>query len=126
VSVPGYDAEHAPEPARWLATEQAERVGAVERFHAASKAPHPPVERPRVHAALHVVVEDQLARADPPEAARAAARLVAGGWTRHDAVHAIGRVASDALAASLASGKFDPQAYARALDALDPKRPRED
>jgi hypothetical protein len=123
VSAPGYDAERAPEPSGWLASGQPERVGAVEAFHAASKAPHPVVERPRIHAALHVVIEDQIARNDPPETARAVARLVAAGWTRHDAVHAAGQVASAALAASLSSGKFDLQEYARALDAIDPGRP---
>lgn len=113
-----YDADRGPDAARWSAAAAAERVAAVEAHHAALDGPHPPVERARVHAALHVVVEDQVARGDPPEAARALARLVGAGVPRHLAIHAIGRIASDALAASLASGRFDAAAYARALDAL--------
>jgi hypothetical protein len=115
-----YDAEQAPEPAFWAAVPTEERVLAVEAHHAGLGTSHPKVERPRVHAALHVVVEDQLAGNAPPEAARALARLVAAGMARHAALHAIGRIASDALAASLASGRFDAAAYTRALDALTP------
>jgi len=68
-----------------------------------------------------VVVENQLALGEPPEAARALARLVAGGMDRHAAVHAVARVVSDALTAALRDGKFDGAAYARALDALGAK-----
>ncbi|MFT3914664.1 MAG: DUF1841 domain-containing protein [Anaeromyxobacteraceae bacterium] len=113
-----YDAERAPDAAPWSAASREDRVRAVEAFHAASQAPHPPIERARIHAALHVVVEDQLAKGEPPEAARAVARLVAGGATRHAALHEVGRVASAALQAALTTGRFDAEAYARALDAL--------
>lgn len=47
----------------------------------------------RLHAALHVVVENQLAANDEP-VVRALARLMKEGLTRHDAVHAIGSVAA--------------------------------
>ena len=66
-----YDAEQAPEPVRWGAAPKEERVLAVEAHHAGLGTSHPPVERPRVHAALHVVVEDQAAGNAPPEAALA-------------------------------------------------------
>jgi hypothetical protein len=115
-----YDADRAPEQGRWGEAAAEERVRAVEVHHANLDAPHPPVERARVHAALHVVVEDQVARQDPPEAARALARLVAEGVSRHAALHAIGRLASEALAASLSVGHFDAAGYARALDDLGP------
>jgi len=119
-----YDPERAPDPERWREAGQAERVDAVEAHHAGSKGPHPIVDRPRVHAALHVVVEDQLARDEPPEVRQALARLLAGGLARHEALHAIGRVASDALAATLAEGRFDARSYAKALDALTPAAAR--
>jgi hypothetical protein len=120
-----YDAERGPDAARWRVAGMEERVMAVEAHHAALAVPHPPVERARVHAALHVVVEDQVARNDPPEAARALTRLVAAGASRHEAIHAIGRIASGALAASLEAGRFDAAAYARALDGLGPRGGRE-
>jgi len=119
-----YDADRAPDAKGWRSAGQADRVDAVEAHHAAARDPHPPTDRPRVHAALHVVVEDQLARGEPPEVRKALDRLVAGGLRRHEALHAIGRVASDALAATLAEGRFDARSYASALDALTPAAAR--
>ena len=117
-----YDADRAPEPGAWKAAAQEERLRSVEAHHLALARPHPPMPKPRVHAALHLVVEDQLASGEPPEVRRALERLVAGGLTRHDALHAVGRVAADALDAALTEGRFDLAAYARALDTLRPLR----
>ncbi len=116
-----YDAERAPDPAAWAAASEAERVAAVEAHHRARAAPHPPTRQPRVHAAVHVVVEDQLASGSPPEARRAMDRLQRGGLSRHEAVHAIASVAAAAAQAALSGARFDPAAYARALDALTPE-----
>lgn len=115
-----YDADRAPEPRAWKDATQEERLRAVEAHHRALTLPHPPTPKARVHAALHIVVEDQLAAAAPPEVRRAVERLVAAGLTRHDALHAVGRVAADALDAALSGGRFDAAAYARALDSLGP------
>src|SRR5512138_3269939 len=113
-----YDADRAPDPAAWTAASDAERLAAVEAHHRALAAPHPPVRQPRVHAAIHLVVESQLATGAPPEARRAMDRLVRGGLSRHDAVHAIASVAAAAAQGALSGGRFDAAAYARALDAL--------
>jgi hypothetical protein len=113
-----YDGDRAPDPRAWKDATQEERLGAVEAHHHALARPHPPMPKPRVHAALHLVVEDQVASGEPPEVHRAIERLVTAGLTRHDALHAVGRVAADALDAALASGRFDAAAYARALDSL--------
>jgi hypothetical protein len=115
-----YDADRDPDLNAWKEASQDERLRAVEEHHRALGGPHPPMPKPRVHAALHLVVEDQLATGEPPEARRALERLVAGGLTRHEALHAVGRVAADALDAALAGGRFDREAYARALEALRP------
>jgi uncharacterized protein DUF1841 len=113
-----YDAERAPLPEGWLATAEPLRVAAVEAHHRALAAPHPPITRARVHAAIHVVVENQLAADRPPEARRALDRLVRAGRSRHEAVHAIADVVAGAAQAALSGGGFDAAAYARALDAL--------
>lgn len=113
-----YDADRAPDPKRWLEVPAPERVVAVEAHHRALAVPHPSSPKPRLHAALHVVVEDQLARDDPPEARRALERLVRGGLSRHEAVHALGLVAADAAEKAIARGRHDAAAYARELDAL--------
>jgi hypothetical protein len=113
-----YDADRGPDARAWTEADERERVAAVEAHHAALAGRHPPVPQPRLHAALHAVVENQLAQDEPPEARRALARLVASGLGRHDAVHAIATVAADAANATLAGGRFDRAGYARALDAL--------
>jgi hypothetical protein len=64
------------------------------------------------------VVEDQLASGAPPEARRAMDRLVRAGLSRHEAVHAIASVVAATAQGALAGTRFDPGAYARALDAL--------
>ena len=63
--------------------------------------------RPRLHAAVHAVVETQLASGAPPETRRALERLLAGGLPRHEAVHAIGLIVANATAAALDGRAFD-------------------
>lgn len=50
----------------------------------------------RVHATIHVVVENQLAIPDEP-VARALSRLMREGLSRHDAVHAIGSLVAEQI-----------------------------
>ncbi len=113
-----YDAERAPDPAAWAAAPEADRLAAVEAHHRGLAKPHPAVRQPRVHAAIHLVVEDQLASGAPPEARRAMDRLVRAGLSRHEAVHAIAAVVATTAQGALSGSRFDPGAYARALDAL--------
>lgn len=112
-----YDADRAPDPQAWLAAGEDERLRAVEAHHA-GLASHARMPKPRLHAALHLVVEAQLAGGEPPEARRALARLVAGGLPRHEAVHAIGLLVANAASAALEGRAFDAATYARELDAL--------
>jgi hypothetical protein len=113
-----YDADRAPDPSAWTAAPEDERLAAVEVHHRALSSAHPPTPKPRLHAAIHLVVENQLAAGAPPEARRALDRLVRGGLARHEAVHAIASVVADAAHGALSGGRFDPAQYARALDAL--------
>ena len=113
-----YDADRGPDAPTWSAEDEDARLLAVEAHHASLAARHPPTPQPRLHAALHVVVENQLAADQPPEARRALARLLAGGLGRHDAIHAIASAAAGIVQATLAGGRYDRAAYARALDAL--------
>jgi hypothetical protein len=113
-----YDAEEGPDARAWLAASEGERALACERHHAALTSPHARVRNPRLHAAVHAVVENQLASGEPPEAPRALARLRGAGLSRHEAVHAIGLLVSNAMAAALEGRRHDPAAYARELDAL--------
>ncbi len=83
-----YDPSQPPEPGKWLELDEQERIMLVEDHHRRARTELP---NARLHAALHVVVENQLAANDEP-VVRAQARLMEDGLTRHDAVHAIGSV----------------------------------
>jgi ATP/maltotriose-dependent transcriptional regulator MalT len=119
-----YDGDVSPDPRAWAEADEGERLVAVEAHHRAIATRHAPAPNGRVHAALHVVVETQLASGEPPEARRALARLVAAGRSRHEALHAIAAVAADAVEAAMTGGRYDAAAHARALEALgrDPGR----
>ena len=114
-----YNPLSPPDPALWLSMDEQERMAAVLAWHEASTAPHPPVPRATLHAAVHTVVENQAA-ADDPAAVRATLdRLQADGLDRHAAVHAVASVAGDALSTALSAGaNFDAAAYEEALAEL--------
>lgn len=94
----------------------------LRREHAG--AGHPKVEggRLRLHLSIHAVVETQLAEARPPAVGETLARLVEAGLSRHDAIHAIGVVASEEVVACLSDPalKYDEARYVARLRALDP------
>jgi hypothetical protein len=86
-----YDPLVAPDPASWLATDEQERISLVTDYHGRARVKLPNI---RVHAVIHVVVENQIALAEAP-VARAMQRLMADGLDRHDAIHAIGAVLAE-------------------------------
>jgi hypothetical protein len=90
-----YDPEVAPNPEDWLASDEGERILRVEWYHRDARIEIPKAAR-RLHATLHVVVENQLASRDEP-VVRALVRLMKEGLSRHDAVHAIGCVVSESI-----------------------------
>ncbi len=88
-----YNPERESEPASWLNLDEQERIVLVETWHRGARITLPNV---RLHAALHVIVENQLAlKLDP--VVRAMHRLRKEGLTRHDAIHAIGSVVAEHL-----------------------------
>jgi hypothetical protein len=90
-----YDAEVAPDPDRWLALGEGERIVLVELHHRQARVPLPKSAR-TLHAATHVVVENQLAERDDA-VTRALSRLMKQGLSRHEAVHAIGAVVAEEI-----------------------------
>jgi hypothetical protein len=112
-----YDAEHDPEPAKWLALDEATRIELARRYHRRIRAELPNI---RAHAAAHAIVENQLAEG-LPEAKRALDRLLDDGLDRHDAIHAIGSVLMEHIwnLSNKPQGSGDPNApYLVALDKL--------
>ncbi len=111
-----YDPETPPSPGAWLASDEEERLAAVLEQHAADGVKLPSA---RLHAALHVVVENQVAEGHAA-VRRALERLLSQGLERHAAVHAIADVVAVQMRAHLVRGadRFDAAAYDRDLDAL--------
>ena len=88
-----YDPEMEPTGAVWLEIDEGERLLLVEEYHRDARIALPKRAR-RLHASMHVIVENQLALNDEP-VVRARARLMKEGLSRHDAVHAIGSVVAE-------------------------------
>jgi len=88
MSISYYDAESPMPPDEWLALPEAERLRAAQNYHVQSQIKVPSMQ---AHAAIHVIVENQLATGYGPSQ-RAIERLRTGGLSRHEAIHAIGSV----------------------------------
>lgn len=94
-----YDADNAPDPAEWLALSDSERVRVAQSHHVAQRVKGPNL---KAHAAVHVIVENQVATGFQPTC-RAIERLQQQGLSRHDALHAVGAVVAEFMFASLNS-----------------------
>ena len=88
-----YDPGCVPEPESWLELDEQERIALVEKYHRVARIRLPNVT---AHAALHVIVENQITLNVEP-VVRAMHRLGKEGLTRHDAVHAVGSVVAEHL-----------------------------
>ena len=85
-----YDASKAPDPQEWLELDESERLDLVKRYHIRAKLPVG--ENERLHAAAHVIVENQVALGDVTVVPATLARLMREGLDRHDAIDAIASV----------------------------------
>jgi len=83
-----YNPEMAPDPEKWLALEETQRIDLVLAYHRQMRAEFSNVN---LHADVHVIVENQLAEGFD-FAEDALDRLRAEGLDRHEAIHAIGSV----------------------------------
>ncbi|MFI5342112.1 MAG: DUF1841 family protein [Candidatus Methylomirabilales bacterium] len=74
---------------------------------------------PFLHIAAHVMIEAQLEKNDPPEAAQALERLRTNGIDRHQAIHHIASEMFEVMFPVLKEGKaFDIQRYRKRLRRL--------
>jgi hypothetical protein len=85
-----YNPTTPPNPSVWLELAEDERIRIVSLFHMVNRL-KTGIEQG--HAAVHVIVENQIAMGIEPTV-RAIARLQTQGLSRHDALHAIGSVIS--------------------------------
>ena len=110
----GYDPDEAPDPEAWLALDEDERRNRVEDFHRAAGIRIP---NAAVHAIIHTVIENQIARGLEP-VKRVLARLMGEGLDRHEALHAIGSVLAKRLHSMMKEQKGDSGEYLQAIEGL--------
>ena len=112
-----YDPGTAPDPDEWLALDEGERIHRIASYHRRAKVRLPNVQ---IHAALHSVVENQLAEG-LQTVRETVERLQSEGLSRHDALHAVGSVMVNSLHALLQEGaqaQFEVEAYFQELGSL--------
>jgi hypothetical protein len=112
-----YDPEKEPNPAEWLEMEEDERIIRIASYHRRVKAELPNLQ---LHAAMHAVVENQIAE-EMQTVRDTVARLQAEGLSRHDALHAVASVLVGCLQALMQKGAqaaFEVEAYFQELRAL--------
>jgi hypothetical protein len=80
----------------WLALDESERLSLVEAFHRDARIPLPKSAR-ALHAAIHTIVENQLALGEQETVRETLQRLLDDGLTRHDALHAIGATLAERI-----------------------------
>ena len=113
-----YDPDVGPDPADWLALDEAERLRQAMAYHRRHDVL---AANPEIHAAIHVVIENQIALGDETPVRQALDRLMAEGLTRHEAIHALGSVLTEMIVAVAddADGEeaapFQAQAYNDAI-----------
>ena len=78
----------------WLELDESERTWQVVRYHRKQRIRIP---NETLHAAIHVIVENQVALGDAFPAKAVLLRLTSQGLDRHEAIHAIGSVLSETL-----------------------------
>jgi hypothetical protein len=88
-TIENYDPLVEPAPDDWLAADEQSRIDAITRYHLREGFKG---ERLGAHAAVHGIVENQIALGDELPVRRTLQRLIAEGLDRHDAIHAIGSI----------------------------------
>jgi len=113
-----YDPLNAPDAAEWLATDEGERIERVRDYHRRTEVKLP---NARLHATMHVLVENQVAMGDELPVRRTLHRLQAEGLDRHEAIHAVGSVLAEHMHDLMKMGppKTDPnELYWASLESL--------
>lgn len=83
-----YDPLTPPKPDQWLELQEDTQIRMVREYH---KSGAPELLKEELHAAFHVMIENQLASDEVP-VRRTLDRLMEEGLDRHEAIHAIGSV----------------------------------
>ncbi len=89
-----YDPDRPVVAEEWSLLEEVEQIELVAEHHRRARIRLP---SPRLHAGLHVTVENQVLLGDETPVAAALQRLMGEGLDRHDAIHAIASVLSGVM-----------------------------
>ena len=89
-----YDPDIPPDGEEWSDLDESERIDLVIAYHRRARIAVPDA---RMHATLHVIVENQALLSDATPVAATLARLMVEGLDRHDAIHAIASVLSGVM-----------------------------
>jgi NAD-dependent DNA ligase len=84
-----YDPDINPDPTEWISMDDGLKMAFISDYHKSERISLPNL---MLHAAIHAVVENQIAMGDATDARSTLDRLIQEGLDRHDAVHAIGSV----------------------------------
>lgn len=110
-----YDPLQAPDAVGWLDTEEGERITLALDFHSRARAELP---NARLHATLHVIVENQVALGDETPVQVKVRQLMAQGLDRHEAIHAIASVLIKYLSDLTQNGPPNDDTHRRYYSAL--------
>jgi hypothetical protein len=113
-----YDPDLHIDPLAWTTLNEIERCSLVERYHRKKRIKMPNL---RLHAAIHAIVENQVALGAEIPAQKTLERLIQEGLSRHDAVHAIGSVLAGHMFVLMKHGAKDQDVnanYYRQLEEL--------
>ena len=86
-----YDPDRPVSVQQWTQFDEGKQIELVENYHHRARVRLPNL---RLHASLHVVVENQVLLGEEMPVAATLKRLMAEGLDRHDAIHAIASVLS--------------------------------
>ena len=99
----------------WIALDESERMRLVARYHRRQRIRLP---NETIHAAVHVIVENQVALGDAFPVKAVLFRLMNEGLDRHEAIHAIGSVLSEKLFEVMSEGHVEGDINADYLEKL--------
>ncbi len=105
-----YDPLSAPDPDDWQSMDEDERINLVMEYHRDAGVE---LSNERVHAVVHVVVENQIALGDEIPVQGTLERLIGEGLHRHDAIHAVGNVLANFIHELLGDDDAAPSANER-------------
>lgn len=112
-----YDPAVAPNVEDWLGLDEQSRMDVVAEYHRVNRVQVARRDR-MMHAAIHAIVETQIASRDPAEVAEAMARLTAAGMERHEALHAIGATLASYMFSLSRDASIGEDGHARYREAV--------